>query len=254
MLKIFTYGHRFSILLGLLLLLGSCRVLNPSMMLRTGSNYPYSKFSEKDSVEEYRIAPNDILKISVYTNNGQELINPLSGAAGNTIGNQQGYLVEYDGAVNIPLLNRPIVSGMTMREVEFFLEDKFSAFFKEPFVKVEVANNRVIIFSGSQGGTASVLRLENTNTTLFEALAMAGGINDGKAYQVKLIRGKLQDRKVYLIDLSTIDGLKEADIILKANDIIYVEPVKRVPQALLSQITPYLALVSTLTLIYSLFR
>jgi polysaccharide export outer membrane protein len=223
-------------------------------MLKTGPDYPYSKFTESDSLDEYRLAPNDLLSFSISTNNGQELINPMSNNLNSSQNVQMSYLIELDGTVNIPLLNRPKVSGMTLREAEYFLEEKFKTYFKEPFVTVSVTNNRVIIFSGNQGGNATVLFLENSNTTLFEALAKAGGITDGKAYRVKLIRGKLKDRKVYLIDLSKIDGLKDADIILKANDIIYVDPLKRIPQALINQATPYLALLSTLTLIYSIFR
>ena len=55
---------------------------------------------------------------------------------------------------------------------------------------------------------------------------MAGGLADkGRAARIKLIRGDLADPEVYLIDLATIEGISQADIILQANDIIYVEPI-----------------------------
>lgn len=240
--------------LALVLLLGSCRVLHPSQMLSTGKNYPYADLPKEVSPEEYRIAPNDELMINVATNGGERLLDPVSG----TMGGAQGaisntYLVEFDGMVKLPVINRIKLSGFTLREAEKALEEKFVYYFNKPYVQVKVTNNRVIIFPGGLGGSAQVLRLENPNTTLFEALAKAGGISDGKAYRIKLIRGNLNDRKVYLIDLSKIDGLRQADIVLMANDIIYVEPVNKVPQAILAEIAPYLSLFTTLLLIYSLF-
>ena len=238
----------------ILLILSSCRVLNPTQMLRTGKNYPYSKLPDNQVIDEYRIAPNDLLEIAISTNNGQNLINPAGGSSAVSGGNNKTYLVEFDGMVNIPLLNRIKLSDMSLRECESFLQEKFCYFFKEPYVQVKVLNSRVIVFPGGKGGGAKVLLLEHTNTTLFEALALAGGISDGKDSQIKLIRGELQERKIFLIDLSKIEGLKDADIVLKANDIIYIEPIHQTPQEITSQITPYFALFSTFALIYTLFR
>jgi polysaccharide biosynthesis/export protein len=84
-------------------------------------------------------------------------------------------------------------------------------------------------------------------------LAKAGGIQDGKAHRIKLIRGDLKNPQVYLIDLSTIEGMTKANLTLQANDIIYVEPRDKVPQKVLEAITPYLTLLTTFLLIYGLF-
>ena len=63
----------------------------------------------------------------------------------------------------------------------------------------------------------------NDNTTLFEALAQAGGLNGGKAYKIKIIRGDLRNPQIFLVDLSTIKGVVKSDFVLQANDIIYIE-------------------------------
>ncbi|MBK6834533.1 MAG: hypothetical protein IPG89_09750 [Bacteroidetes bacterium] len=52
--------------------------------------------------------------------------------------------------------------------------------------------------------------MEYNNTTVFEAIALAGGISqDGKAYRIKLIRRVTPNSNpiVYLIDLSKIEGI-----------------------------------------------
>ena len=129
---------------------------------------------------------------------------------------------------------------MTIRQAEESLEKAYADYFNDPFVKIRVINNRVIVFPGGEGGIAKVVKLENSNTTLFEALAEAGGIINGRADKIKLIRGDLKNPDVYLIDLSTVDGMKQADLILQANDIIYVEPRLRLSYFVTTELMPYL--------------
>ena len=120
-------------------------------------------------------------------------------------------------------------------------------------VRLQVMNKRVTIFPGGSGGSAKVINLVYNNTTLIEALALAGGINDGKAYKIKLIRGDLKNPTIYQIDLSTVEGLKQADLVLQANDIIYVEPAKVLTQ-FMKEFNPYLSLANTILLIFQLFK
>lgn len=230
----------------------SCKVLVPEQMLRTPYSYEYSDIKELEKAEEYKIAPNDKLYFRIFTNRGEKLIDPLD--ATRTGIRETIYLVEHDGKVKLPVLGRIDIAGNTLREAEKILEDKYSTYYNRPFVQLKVTNNRVTIFPGGRGGSSKVLYLENTNTTLFEALAMAGGITDGKAHNVKLIRGKPDNPKVYHIDLSTIEGIEQANLVLQANDIIYVDPRERVPQRILENISPYLSLATTLLLIYSLIN
>ena len=100
-------------------------------------------------------------------------------------------------------------------------------------------------------GAAKVIPLVNSNTTLIEALALAGGIyEDGKAKQVKLIRNNRGKHDVFLMDLSTIQGIKDASTILEANDIIYVEPRHRYSSKFLQEATPILSLITSTFGIY----
>jgi polysaccharide export outer membrane protein len=233
----------------------SCQTLYPTRMLRTGREYQYSALPERNAnPEEYKIARNDELSILIGTNDGEKLLDPLNMNSGTQVSSGINYLVDNDGTINMPLIRRIKVEGMSIRELETSLEKQLSFYYNNPFVRVKVLNNRVIIFPGGEGGLSQVLILDNPNTTLFEAIAKAGGITDGKAYKIKLIRGASDDRKVYLIDLSTIEGLKQADMIVMANDIIYVEPINRVPQALITQISPYLTLLTTLAVIFTLLK
>lgn len=222
-------------------------------MLRTPPGYEFAEFPDERVQEEYRLAPNDELYFRLYTNDGERLVDPITPMTQQMRG-EQNYLIEFDGKVKLPLLGRVYISGMTLREAETYLEEAFSLYYNKPYVKLMVTNHRVTIFPGGRGGTSTVVYLDNTNTNIFEALALAGGIADGRASRVKVIRGDLRNPQIFLIDLSTIEGVQNADMLVQANDIIYVEPRERVPQRIMENIGPYLTLLSTALIVYSLFK
>jgi len=213
-------------------------------MLRTGPDYPYSEFSDVQD-KEYRLAADDRIAVRMFTNDGSGLINVQAGSSvmvgsGTTL----AVKLESDGFAKLPLFGRTYLEGLTIRQAEMLIEDKFSEFYNNPFVLLEVSNKRVMIFAGTN---TSVVTLDNDNTTLFEVLAMTGGVpEDGKADKIKLIRGDLKNPDVYLIDLSTLSGMQHANLVLQANDIIYIEVRKGHVRRILLELAPYLALIGTI--------
>ncbi len=212
-------------------------------MLRTGPDYPYSEFPEIQD-KEYRLAADDRIAVRMFTNDGSGLINV---AAGSSVmvgsGTTLDIKLESDGFAKLPLFGRTYLEGLTIRQAEMLIEDKFSEFYNNPFVLLEVTNKRVMIFAGSN---TSVVPLLNDNTTLFEVLAMSGGVpEEGKADKIKLIRGDLKSPEVYIIDLSTLSGMKHANLVLQANDIIYIEVRKDRIGKVLAEIAPYIAILTT---------
>lgn len=238
---------RFSLLLLLfpILMLTSCdKYLNRSFMMRTNKDFVYSQFDGSEAVE-YRVSPNDLIGVRVYANNGFQMVN-ITGTTGINEGSATLLLkVEFDGFVKFPIIGRMYIAGLTARQAEMLLEDRLVEYLNKPFVLLEVSNKRVTIFAGAK---SSVVPLENDNTTLFEVLAASGGIpENGKADQIKLIRGDLKNPEVYLIDLSTLKGIKNADLVLQANDIIYIELRKDYIRKVLAETAPILAILSLVT-------
>jgi polysaccharide export outer membrane protein len=236
----------------LLLALCGCKI-NQNVMFKTDSSYPYTTAQTLGNIE-YKIAPNDLLGISVYTNDGFKLIDLTvnSGSvtdvssqnAGNITSNQ--YLVDIVGYVKLPIIGRIKIQNYTKNESEKMLETQYATYYNKPFVTVRILNRRVLVFPG-EGGAGRVVTLTNENTTLIEALALAGGIStNGKAAHIKLIRGDNRNPQVELIDLSTVDGMKKSNLLLEANDIIYVEPTRRLSQGVLTEIAPIVGIVTSL--------
>ena len=249
--------RKLVMLLLLTVTLSSCNI-NPSVMFKVPSNYEYDVDQTIGNVE-YRVSPNDIVSMSVYTNDGFKLIDITTSAESvtsrlNNMNNNTNiqFLVEPDGMIKLPIIGKIKIAGMTIREAEKSLEAQYANFYNKPFVVVRVVNRRVTIFPGT-GGSGRVVNLDNESTTVIEALALAGGItNTGKAKKIKLIRGDLRNPKVILLDLSTLEGVKQGNLLLQANDIIYVEPVPRVSQEVLTQITPVVGILTSFALIYNI--
>lgn len=257
------------------LLLGSCTI-NKDLLFRTPKDYQYATLPEALGPSA-KLSANNFVTMNFLTGNGYMLVemgigSGMLGGQGGGGGQQQGggqqgmmmmmqgggmrYLIDRDGTAKLPVIGRVELAGLTIREAETLLEERYSQYYNEPYVMLNVLNNRVIVSPGA-GGTAAVITLMNNNTTLLEALAMVGGVNDrGNASQVKLIRqnDETKEREVYKIDLSRIDGIHKADMIVQPNDIIYVEPLPLIARELVMEITPILTLVSTTILLLAILN
>lgn len=246
------------ILAVLLLFATSCKYLTPNIMLQTKKDFKYTDLKDTSAQgKEYKLSPNDIIEFRLYSNDGFKLVD-LTTVTGNANSNvnfreDRKYIIEYDGFVKLPVIGRTELRGLTVRQAELMLEEKYSQYYVKPFILLEVVNKRIIIFPGN-AGTAKVLTLSNANTSLIEALAMSGGITeDGKAWKIKVIRNYSSPTpQVYLIDLSTIDGIQKGGMILQANDIVYVEPRKRLAREALKEMAPVLSIITSLLVTYAL--
>lgn len=234
-------------------------------MLRTSKKYAYDSIPTVPDTQ-YVISKDDIVSLRVMANDGIRLVDVIGAEANTNMSGQQGaqafrgqeYPVEFDGTVKFPVIGRYKIAGLTKRQAEDSLERKYALLYKNPYVQVTVTNRRVIIFPGGLG-TAKVIPILYQNMTLFEALAIAGGIDqDGKAYRIKLIRGSLKKPYVFLIDASKMENIQNMDLVLQADDIIYVEPVERPLRNFSRDVAPWISLVTgTLSLavtIYTLTR
>ena len=241
----------------LVLVFSSCKVFRSNLMLKTPKDFVYDQLVDSLSRLDYRIAPNDAIQYKIFPNNGFKLIDMASSSNGGAFREDLNVIVETDGNINMPLIGRVQVAGLTLKEAEKLLEAKFLIQYVDPYVTLRITNKRVIVFPGN-GGAARVLPLTNSNTTVIEAIAAAGGIQeDGKAYKVKLIRNNpdsLQKPFVYLMDLSRIDGLTLASSKVQAGDIIYVEPRYRPVATTIREISPLLTLLSTILIVIQFSR
>ncbi len=248
------------VLISFSLSLSSCKLMYPNRMFKKG-NYEYFNVGQK-TIEEYTIQKGDLLTLQVFSREGFDLIDVLpnetgGGSSGMLQGGSQAlrgisYLVEQDGYVELPLFGRTYAFGFTENELEDLIEQKCQAIFNEPYAILNVTNRRAFLFSGSSG---SVVSLNPGPTTLLEVIAKSGGINaDLKAYNIKVLRGDLKNPEIIEVDLSTMEGLRNADLIIQTNDVIYIEQRLRVISTGLREFSSILSLVGTVTTVVVLVK
>ncbi len=246
--------------------MSSCITLNPSRMLKTPKDYQFAKFPDSVKIEPYKIAVNDIVRFGLYTNEGFKLAGLLGEQGANNDQGGQSFIefkVRPDGNIKMPVLGEINVLGLTVKEMEEMLENKFQQYYVNPFVIVEITNKRIFMFKG--GASSSEISLENENSTLFEVLAKSGGVSGGGnntsggggqnyASKIKIIRGDLKKPTIYLVDLSKIDGLEDADIIMQAGDIVYIDPVINYGNTITQDIASVTGLVSSVLSIFLIYN
>ncbi len=249
-----------------LFFLPSCKWLYPGMMFQQGD---YKAFELKEKlVDQYVIQPFDQVTLQVYSRDGFKLIDVLDGegedirigaAGGGTRGGGGrggrggvDLIVDKDGFLKLPVIGEMNVKGYTESELERLIEERMSAFVVNPFVEARVTNRRCFIFKGF---SASVVALNNTPTNLFEVLARSGGFaQNNKVYKIKIIRGNFNNPQIFLIDLSTIEGMQKANLIVQSQDIIYIEPRRSFVRDILREASIIFTVVNAVTTFYLLGR
>lgn len=238
-------------------LISSCTI-NKNVMFKTDTDYEFDTLDDTTTTN-FLISPNDEILFRLFSNEGARLIEMTAGiqegAQNRAILPSFTYTVQPDGMIELPEVGFVQLAGMNIQEAQLHLEELYAEYYKKPFAQIQIVNNRAIVFSG-EGGNASVVPLRNQNMTLIEVLAMAGGVAErGNASKVKLIR-RYDDKPydVFLMDLSTIEGIQYANMIVQANDVIYVEPVPEIAREILQDISPIVTIISNIALIYAIFR
>ena len=227
--------HYYYILLSILVgsFFFSCKSYKYHIMFKVDEEQDLSYISSELTVAEknYIIQPNDKLELTVYTNKGERIIDPNY-----ELRNQQGqnqreedkpvFLILDDGTVKFPMIGNVKIGGMKLFDAEKYLEKKYNMFYKDSYVGLKYLNKRVIVL-GAPGG--QVIPLENENTSIIEVVALAGGIDEsGKAHNLRLIRGDLHNPQIFLIDLSTMEGMRKSMMDAMPGDILYIEPTRKV--------------------------
>ena len=157
---------------------------------------------------EYRMGPEDVLRVSVWEN--KELTLDL--------------VVRPDGKISMPLIQDVVAEGQTAMELGNTIHDRLLTFIKEPQVSVIVlqvnAPKYFVIGNVAKPGTYSL----RSETSVLQALALAGGFTQfASTRNIRLIRnsgGKQDVRKVNYNDM--IDEAGEGNYILKSGDTIVV--------------------------------
>ncbi|WP_215223632.1 polysaccharide biosynthesis/export family protein [Echinicola shivajiensis] len=191
-------------------------------------------------VEDYYLLYNDVVDISIRTTspeinmifsdpNALTTSRMASGGlmSGGDVFFLQGYSIDDNGMVELPLIGEISLVGLTTKEAKLLIEEKLREYIvaNEFFVRVRLGGIRYSAL-GEFLRPGKYTLLQN-RVTIFEAIANAGDLTIyANRDQVHLIRQYPEGSKNHTINLNNKDIMESEFYFLKPNDLIYVEPMK----------------------------
>ncbi len=216
---------------------------------------------------DYKIKPDDNLFVEIQSLNPEvnQLLSP--GQSGNNISNgiQQmygeasgqylnGYLVDNEGNITLPLLGKITVAGLKVSEALRLIEQKSLLFVKDATVKVRLLSYKITVMGEVRN--PGVYYNYSKSITIFEALSMASGITDfASIKRVLVMRPTSDGTKSYRLDLTKKDLISSTAYYLLPNDMVYVTPDSYKYFGTNSQLwSMSLSAVTTALLVYQIFK
>ena len=155
-----------------------------------------------------------------------------------------GFTISQEGTIDIPNVGKIYVLNQTLEEAEQTILTKAEDYLINPFVVVKLANFEITILG--EVNIPGRYPVYKQGLTIYDALAMAGDINDyGNLTEVKIIRSNKNKKQIYYLDLTDANILTSDFYYLRNNDLIYVQPLpykglrKSQSQILLSTLTTF---------------
>ena len=136
-----------------------------------------------------------------------------------------GYLVSEEGQIELPLIGKFTVQGLTNTQAAKQIRQKLLEYLKEPTVNVRNLNFQISVTG--EVARPSLFTIPNEHVTLPEALGLAGDITIfGQRTNILVIREENGQRTFNRVDLTKRDLFRSPFYYLHPNDIVYVEPGK----------------------------
>src|SRR5690606_34148199 len=223
-------SYFFSTLAVLGLLRGSCASTKNTTYFQNVSDSIY-RAAEPIALSGYSdplIQPNDVLQISVQTIDPKSTLSmgtqatstfAVQGSSAATGGGQaiQGYLVDKNGNVELPLVGKIKVGGLSTEKAREAISEKAKIYYKDPVVNVRMANFYVSVLG--EVARPSQYIIPNEKASILDAIAMAGDLTIyGKRENVMLIREINGEKKAIRFDLRTKDMFQNPYFYLRQGD------------------------------------
>lgn len=178
-----------------------------------------------------KIQKDDLLQINILANNPEvakpfNLMAQISGMGTSSSNPEQtAYLVDASGNIDIPVLGRMTVEGLTTEEVKNIISKQLQEknLIKDPVITVRILNFKVSVLGEVK--SPGVVDVKGERITILEALSKAGDLTiQGRRDHVAVIREVDGKRTVNYLDLKSKDIFESPYYYLKQNDVVYVEP------------------------------
>ncbi|MDA7768235.1 polysaccharide biosynthesis/export family protein [Flavobacteriales bacterium] len=154
-----------------------------------------------------------------------------------------GFTIDSQGFIEIPTLGKISIKGLTIEEAKDKIQIEADNYLINSTVIVKHINFEITVLGEvKNAGTYTVYK---DNITILEALGLSGDLTDyANRKKIKLIR----DNQIIYIDLTKTETLYSENFVLKANDVLYIEPLRNV-KLRSSNAQIYISAISSIALI-----
>lgn len=218
----------FLCLLGIVLM-SSCSYKGKNVLLKENIKLP------EDSLKTVFVS-NNTQKYDTYTIRAYDLIfirnlqNPglIGGESSFYAANpkEANFRVELDGNVNLPVIGKVMVIGLTRSEASDKIEKLYKEkLFNDPIIELKIASLKVTLL-GDVGAPGNYL-LEKEDYDLIDILGEVGGLKEkADPKNIRIIRGNRENPEIIYANLTNINTLKNPKLKLRDGDIILVQKQK----------------------------
>jgi polysaccharide export outer membrane protein len=256
---------------GLVFPLSGCLTYKQIVNFQDGDDLKTGRVDSIANSVLIRLQPDDVVQITIgsYDEESANKFNILDfrsqvqmarvGGGGATIAEPIGYRVDSEGYIDMPVLGRVNVMGLSIEQLRDSIHNLVDAtgYLKDVNVHVRFVSFRITILG--EVNAPGVYTITNTKITILEALGMARDVSVfSNRDNILVIREENGVRTYGRLDLKTKDIFESPYYYLKTNDIIYVEPHKSrilgTPDPVTRYVGTIIAVATLITLMIALFR
>ncbi|WP_185969086.1 polysaccharide biosynthesis/export family protein [Carboxylicivirga sp. M1479] len=227
------HSNSFFIFVFIVTILSSCIPQKEYVLLQDKSSdkkyvNPYDTLTS--ITDNYYLQANDYLFINVSTPDPKisEFFNQSRGVGGsNSQRNENFFYYLLDDSMNIdfPYIGKINMSSCNVRMGKDKLHEALKPFLKEYSLTFKLASNTFTALGEFR--KQGVLVMQKEQITIFEAVAMAGGITPfGKQRKMKIVRQMPDGPVTYQVDLTDKNIVNSEYYYIYPNDMLYVRPMK----------------------------
>jgi polysaccharide export outer membrane protein len=202
-----------------------------------------------------KIYPNDILSIQVFTINTEAFPGIASTIDKQLIDNrsayEKGFVLGKDGFIELPLIGKINIAGMTIAEARDSLVNRFEKYMDAPIVVIKKLSFKITILG--EVNKPGLYYIPNEKISMLEGLGMAGDLTTyGNRKEIKIVRQSPDGYKEIMLDITTKDILNSEVAYLHPDDVVYVAPVRRRSVTTVSPtVAVVTSIIATLTILIS---
>lgn len=192
--------------------------------LKEDSTYP--AIVVKDSTAQFKeptIQISDVLAITIQSLKQNESSSPVEAPSSGASSPLNGFVVDKDGNVEVQPIGFVKVAGLTTYEAKELIKQKFSTLYKDPVVRVRIANFEVKVLGDVT--KPGVVTLTSEKATVLDVIALSGDLAPtAKRNNILLARTEGAKTTFVRLDITSPDIFKSPYFYVKQRDYIYVEP------------------------------